>query len=118
MLRHPVAEQRFSFLGIILHGIDGNIAYGVSHRPINLYCFRRNARHKVFIITQDCLNSTNPYEILQLCSPYSFDVEFTVFSAGCIFPTTFSVEAAFERREAALHHLANLKVILAIEQTK
>jgi hypothetical protein len=39
----------------------------------------------------------------------SFNVEFTVFSAGCIFPTTFSVEAAFERREAALQHLARLK---------
>ena len=39
----------------------------------------------------------------------SFNVEFTVFSAGCIFPTTFSVEAAFERREAALQHLAHLK---------
>jgi hypothetical protein len=39
----------------------------------------------------------------------SFNVEFTVFSAGCIFPTTFSVEAAFERREAALQQLARLK---------
>ncbi len=44
----------------------------------------------------------------------SFNVEFTVFSAGCIFPTTFSVEAAFERREAALQHLARLKARSAL----
>jgi hypothetical protein len=40
----------------------------------------------IFIVSRDVLN-------------ISFSIEFTIFSAGCIFPTTFSVEAAFDRRE-------------------
>ena len=40
----------------------------------------------IFIVSKDVLN-------------ISFSIEFTIFSAGCIFPTTFSVEAAFDRRE-------------------
>jgi hypothetical protein len=40
----------------------------------------------IFLVSQDVLN-------------IEFSLEFTIFSAGCIFPTTFSVEAAFDRRE-------------------
>ena len=43
----------------------------------------------IFLVSQDVLN-------------IAFSVEFTVFSAGCIFPTTFSVEAAFDRREVRI----------------
>jgi hypothetical protein len=39
----------------------------------------------------------------------SFHVEFAIFSAGCIFPLTFNISAAFKRREAALDALAELK---------
>jgi hypothetical protein len=39
----------------------------------------------------------------------TFQVEFAIFAAGCIFPLTFNVGAAFNRREAALECLSNLK---------
>eukprot|EP00285_Hemiselmis_virescens_P011934 CAMPEP_0173399588 /NCGR_PEP_ID=MMETSP1356-20130122/45363_1 /TAXON_ID=77927 ORGANISM="Hemiselmis virescens, Strain PCC157" /NCGR_SAMPLE_ID=MMETSP1356 /ASSEMBLY_ACC=CAM_ASM_000847 /LENGTH=311 /DNA_ID=CAMNT_0014359333 /DNA_START=18 /DNA_END=953 /DNA_ORIENTATION=+ len=39
----------------------------------------------------------------------SFKVEFTIFAAGCIFPTTFSASNAFSRREKAVADLAKLK---------
>ena len=40
----------------------------------------------IFVVSADVLN-------------ISFSIDFTIFSAGCIFPTTFCVEAAFDRRE-------------------
>jgi len=53
----------------------------------------------IFIVSKDVLN-------------ISFSIEFTIFSAGCIFPTTFSVEAAFDRRELAMERLAKLKATI------
>eukprot|EP00960_Hanusia_phi_P037639 753040-Hanusia_phi.AAC.4 len=39
----------------------------------------------------------------------TFTVEFAIFSAGCVFPMTFNVGAAFKRREKALELLATIK---------
>jgi hypothetical protein len=39
----------------------------------------------------------------------SFEVDFAIFSAGCIFPLTFNVGVAFSRREAALEAMSTLK---------
>ena len=39
----------------------------------------------------------------------TFHVEFAIFSAGCIFPLTFNVSAAFKRRDAALSSLVRAR---------
>lgn len=50
----------------------------------------------IFLVSEKVLNIT-------------FDVDFSIFAAGCIFPTTFSVAAAFKRREKVLSELGSFK---------
>jgi len=50
----------------------------------------------IFLVSRNVLNVT-------------FHVEFAIFSAGCIFPLTFNVSAAFKRRDSALQALSELK---------
>jgi hypothetical protein len=50
----------------------------------------------IFLVSKRMLNVT-------------YNVEFSIFAAGCVFPITFSIKSAFDRRERAITALAVLK---------
>ena len=66
------------------------VAFMLSYEGIAMACVTCVS---IFLVSRPMLN-------------ISFHVEFAIFSAGCIFPLTFNISAAFKRREAALDALS------------
>ena len=88
LLRETCAEF-INLVGALGQGIAFMLSYeGIAMASVTLM--------SIFLVSRPMLN-------------ISFHVEFAIFSAGCIFPLTFNVSAAFKRREAAIKELAELK---------